>query len=66
MYKTLIVPVKCSKEDYLYLLNCNKLSAKVWNLCLKINEEYYEQTLDDIIADGNLTSLELWRKSKSK
>lgn len=43
MYKTLIVPVKCSKQDYLYLLNCNKLSAEVWNLCLKIDKEYREQ-----------------------
>lgn len=28
--------------------------------------ENNQRTLDDIIADGNLTSLELWRKSKSK
>lgn len=43
MYKTLIVPVKCSKKDYQYLLNCNRLSAEVWNLCLKIDKEYREQ-----------------------
>lgn len=43
MYKTLFVPVKCSKQDYQYLLNCNKLSAEVWNLCLQLDKEHKEK-----------------------
>jgi putative transposase len=43
MYKTIIVPVKCSKQDYQYLLNCNVLSAQVWNLCLEINDKYRKE-----------------------
>jgi putative transposase len=43
MYKTLIIPVKCNKQDYEYLKQCNKLSAEVWNLCLKLNKEYKEK-----------------------
>ncbi|STO12777.1 transposase, IS605 OrfB family [[Flavobacterium] thermophilum] len=57
MYKTLIVPVKCSKEDYLYLLNCNKLSAEVWNLCLKIEKEYREQNNGRWIQRNELQKL---------
>ena len=43
MYKTIIVPVKCNKTDYKYLMKCNKLSAEVWNYCVKIDKEYHEQ-----------------------
>ncbi|MGG3920445.1 transposase [Geobacillus thermodenitrificans] len=57
MYKTIIVPVKCSKEDYLYLLNCNVLSAQVWNLCLKIDKEYREQNNGDWIDRNKLQKL---------
>jgi putative transposase len=57
IYKTVIVPVKCSKEDYEYLLNCNKLSAEVWNLCLKINEEYRKQNNGKLIQRNELQKL---------
>ena len=30
-YKTIYVPVKCSKTDYDYLMKCNKWSAECWN-----------------------------------
>lgn len=42
-YKTITVPVKCSKEDYRYLMNCNRESAKVWNKILEIENEYREK-----------------------
>ena len=57
IHKTIIVPVKCSKEDYLYLLNCNRLSAEVWNLCLKIDKEYREQNNGDWIDRNKLQKL---------
>jgi putative transposase len=57
MYKTLIIPIKCSKQDYQYLLNCNKLSAEVWNLCLKIDQEYREQNNGDWIDRNKLQKL---------
>jgi putative transposase len=34
--------VKCNKSDYQYLLGCNKLSADVWNYCVKLDQEYQE------------------------
>lgn len=33
------IPVNCNKKDYDYLMNCNKLSAKVWNLCIELNNK---------------------------
>jgi len=57
VYKTLIVPVKCSKRDYQYLLNCNRLSAEVWNLCLKIDKEYQEQNNGQWIDRNQLQKL---------
>ena len=42
-YKTQIVPVKCNKQNLDYLFQCNKLSAKVWNLCLELDKKYQEQ-----------------------
>ena len=43
-YKTLLIPVNCNKKDYEYLLNCNKLSAEVWNLCLELDQKYKNET----------------------
>ena len=42
IYKTIIIPVKCNKTDYQYLLGLNRLSAEVWNLCVKLDKEYQE------------------------
>lgn len=30
-YKTVIIPVKCSKEDYDYLMQCRKWAGDCWN-----------------------------------
>ena len=43
MYKTKIIPVKCNKTDYQYLLGLNKLSADTWNYCVKIDKEYHNK-----------------------
>jgi len=50
IYKTKLVQVNCSKLDLNYLYNCNKLSAKVWNLCLELNDKHREEN------DGNWIS----------
>ncbi len=42
-YKTLIIPVKCSKQDLDYLYNCNKLSAQIWNICIEVDKKYKEE-----------------------
>lgn len=44
LYKTIIIPVKCNKTDYTYLMTLNKLSAEVWNHCIDIDKEYVKQT----------------------
>lgn len=43
IYKTKIIPVECNKTDYNYLMNCNKLSADVWNYCVETDREYYNK-----------------------
>lgn len=44
IYKTIIVPVKCNRSDYNYLMKVNALSADVWNYCVKIDKECKEST----------------------
>ena len=41
-YRTQIIPVNCSKRDLSYLFKCNKWSAEVWNLCVKLDKEHQE------------------------
>ena len=43
-YKTLTIPVKCSKEDYQYLIQCSKWSADCWNKIVKADKETYKET----------------------
>ena len=43
-YKTLTIPVKCSKEDYQYLIQCSKWSADCWNEIVKVDKETYKET----------------------
>ena len=43
-YKTLTIPVKCSKEDYQYLIQCSKWSADCWNEIVKTDKETYKET----------------------
>lgn len=40
-YKTMIIPVKCSDEDYKYLMQCSRWSAECWNKLLKADNEFY-------------------------
>lgn len=42
-YKTLTIPIKCSDEDYQYLMQCNKWSAECWNALVKADNECYEK-----------------------
>lgn len=39
-----MIPVKCSKKDYSYLLSLNKLSAICWNKCVEIDRIHHEKT----------------------
>ena len=43
MYKTVIVPVNCNSCDHAYLLSTNQESARVWNHCVELDKEFYEQ-----------------------
>jgi putative transposase len=51
-----MIPVNCSKSDFEYLHNCNRLSAEVWNLCIKLDKEYQEQNGKQIMQ-GELQRL---------
>ena len=42
-YKTIIIPVKCSKEDYEYLAQCNRWSAECWNALVAKDKSFYEE-----------------------
>lgn len=42
-YKTILIPVKCSKEELHILFQYNRLSAQVWNLCLELDKKYKEE-----------------------
>jgi len=60
MYKTRIVPLKCNKTDYEYMLTLNKISADVWNYCIQIDEENRKKTKKDL----TLSELEFETKQK--
>lgn len=42
-YKTMIIPVKCSAEDYKYLMQCSRWAGDCWNAIVKADNECYEQ-----------------------
>lgn len=42
-YKTIIIPVKCSKDDYEYLTQCNRWSAECWNALVAQDKSFYEK-----------------------
>lgn len=50
--KTIKVPIKAKKEVIDYLFKCNKESARVWNECVKINNEVYSK--EKIFTDRKL------------
>ena len=41
-YKTIIIPVKCSKEDHKYLMQCREWAAQCWNELVKADKQRYE------------------------
>lgn len=43
VYKTIDIPVSCSRKDYLYLMSCNRLSAEVWNKVVEIDKQHKQQ-----------------------
>ncbi len=43
-YKTILIPAKCPKPDLDYLFSCNKMSAEVWNLCIRLDAKWKELT----------------------
>jgi len=42
-YKTMIIPVKCSKEDYEYLLQCSRWAGDCWNKLVKADNDFYKE-----------------------
>ena len=43
-YKTLTIPVKCSKEDYQYLIQCSRWAGDCWNEIVIEDKKHYEET----------------------
>jgi putative transposase len=43
LYKTYILPVNCNKQDYQYLMRCNKQSAIIWNMCVEADKKNKEK-----------------------
>ena len=43
-YKTMIIPVKCSKEDYEYLMQCSRWAGDCWNEIVIADKKHYEET----------------------
>lgn len=40
-YKTMVIPVKCSKNDYAYLLQCREWAGQCWNELVKAESSFY-------------------------
>lgn len=43
-YKTMTIPVKCSKEDYKYLIKCSRWAGDCWNEIVIADKKYYKET----------------------
>ena len=54
IYKTIIIPVKCSAYNLNYLFECNKLSALVWNQCVYLDNKYKENNEGKFISQNEL------------
>jgi putative transposase len=54
------VPLKCNKTDFEYIKNLNKISAEVWNYCVKIDHQYKEINKKEM----TLSQLEFETKQK--
>lgn len=60
IYKSYIVPIKTTKENTDYLFKCNKESAIVWNMCVKMNKELWineEKQIDRKYLQDNLKGI---------
>lgn len=42
-YKTMIIPVKSSKDDYDYLMQCSKWAGQCWNKLVKADNDFYDK-----------------------
>ena len=42
-YKTMVIPVKCSKEDYQYLMQCREWAGDCWNKIVKADNDFYKE-----------------------
>lgn len=42
-YKTMVIPVKCSKEDYHYLMQCSRWAGDCWNAIVEADKAFYEE-----------------------
>ena len=42
-YKTMTIPVKCSKEDYQYLMQCNRWAGDCWNKLVEADNDFYKE-----------------------
>ena len=42
-YKTMIIPVKCSDEDYKYLMQCSRWAGDCWNELVKADTNFYKE-----------------------
>ena len=42
-YKTMIIPVKCSDEDYRYLMQCSRWAGDCWNALVKADNDFYKE-----------------------
>lgn len=42
-YKTMIIPVKCSDEDYSYLMQCSRWAGDCWNKIVKADNDFYKE-----------------------
>lgn len=42
-YKTMIIPVKCSDDDYKYLTQCSRWAGDCWNALVAADKEFYKE-----------------------
>lgn len=42
-YKSIVLPIKTSKENIDYLFKCNKETAKVWNECIRLHKKLWTE-----------------------
>lgn len=43
LYKTIIIPVKCSKTDYQYLMQCSRWAGQCWNKLVQADNNFYKE-----------------------